>query len=73
MKTAEKAREVARKYGGSIGDEKASIQEHFQSLGDKNIMDLYEGKQTWGEYNKRKKELHEQLMDALKQIKNKTS
>lgn len=36
---------------------------------DKNFLDLYSGKTTWGEYNQKRKELSVKLQDAFKNLK----
>lgn len=59
-----------RQYGGESGERSARVLESWQIFNDKNITDLYEGKQTWGDYNRSRKGLSAQLSEALKKTNN---
>ena len=48
---------AARAYGGSKGKDLAAAFARGESLALKNRLNLYEGKITWGEYNKRRKKI----------------
>jgi hypothetical protein len=49
-----------RQHGGTKGAKVVATREKAQQLSEQNQLDLYEGKQTWGEYNKRRNEITKQ-------------
>jgi hypothetical protein len=57
-----------RSYGGSKGADLASARERADSLFDKNGLELYEGAVSWGDYNKRRKEIADALRDEFSRI-----
>lgn len=61
-----RAIQTYREYGGEAGERSAQILESWLIFNQKNMIDLYEGKQTWGDYNRARKNLHMQLSEALK-------
>ena len=40
-----------------------------ESLAEKNTLALYEGTVTWGDYNKRRKEINDTFRDEFDEIK----
>lgn len=57
-----------RRYGGVKGADIVMLWEKFEQLREKNVLDLYQGKINWGEYNHRRHELAVQFRDELNQI-----
>jgi len=57
--------ETYRNHGGDNSERSAQVLESRQIFNDKNVMDLYEGQQTWGAFDQRRKELCLQLKDVL--------
>ncbi len=57
-----------RQYGGQKGNETASLLEKTDGQSDANQLDLYSGKITWGEYNRRRKDSNVQLRDQYNDI-----
>lgn len=57
-----------RSYGGSQGADAASAVERAEGLFEKNALALYEGTMNWGDYNKRRKEITDILLDEFNEI-----
>jgi hypothetical protein len=51
------------------GEKMYSIYQSQSSESDKNILDLYSGKTTWGEYNQKRKELGTKLQESFKNLR----
>jgi hypothetical protein len=62
--------QALRQYGGQKGNAIASLREKIGDQGDAVMLDLYAGKITWGEYNRRRKELAVQGRDKMNEISN---
>jgi hypothetical protein len=61
---------LARMHGGLIGAKRADLAESsLFPKNDKNNVELYEGKITWGEYNQRRKEIYINFMNEVKNIR----
>ncbi len=59
-----------REHGGESGERAAQMLESWRVFNDRNILDLIEGKQTWGEYNRYRKGLYLQLAESLQKLSN---
>lgn len=57
-----------RSYGGPNGAEAALALQRAESLAEKNALALYEGTVTWGDYNKRRKEINDTFRDEFNKI-----
>jgi hypothetical protein len=57
-----------RSYGGREGAEAALASERADSLHENNARALYDGKITWGDYNKRRREITDSFIDELYRI-----
>lgn len=59
--------DVALRSAGPNGVREADIRKNFQGpMTDKNTLNLYTGKITWGEYNQRRKEILREMQDVRK-------
>ena len=58
-----------RQYGGQKGNAIASLLEKIDGQSDANDLDLYSGKITWGEYNRRRKDQSVQGRDQINEIR----
>lgn len=56
---------VYAKHGGAKGAKVIAVREHITQLTEDNQLALYEGKLTWGDYNKRRNEITKQGMQEL--------
>jgi hypothetical protein len=64
----EKEQAVIQKQAGPAGNKAMDLRMNFvQPENEKNNLDLYNGKITWGEYNKRRKEIFLEAQARLKQ------
>jgi hypothetical protein len=54
-----------RTYGGPKGTDLALARERAEALSEKNAIALYEGRISWGDYNKRRKEINDAWRDQL--------
>jgi hypothetical protein len=54
------------RLGGSAGKKFASSFATYKADHDKNNVDLYNGKITWGQYNGKRKEIYLKIMEAIK-------
>jgi hypothetical protein len=54
------------RLGGSTGKKYASSFATYKADNDKNNVDLYNGKITWGQYNGKRKEIYLKIMEAIK-------
>jgi hypothetical protein len=48
-----------RRYGGERGAALASLREEYATKSNQNVLSLYEGKTSWGDYNRLRKQLYE--------------
>ncbi len=63
----EKERAVIQKQAGPSGNKALDISTNFvQPENERNNLDLYNGKITWGEYNKRRKEIFVEAQNKMK-------
>jgi len=63
-------RKAHRDYGGAMGNKIADLLDtKFAPQNDKNNLDLYTGKITWGEYNQRRKDIFANLIDAINRLR----
>jgi hypothetical protein len=62
--------EAMRKYGGPKDAASASLWEQLDVSEDRNFLDLYSGKITWGEYNRIRKGLAAQFRNEDAEIRN---
>lgn len=51
------------------GEKIAAINKSFEIESDKNALDLYSGKITWGDYNHKRKEINAKIVEAEKNLK----
>lgn len=65
---ATKLEAAMRDYGGSKGADLALARERAESLYEKNGLALYEEAISWGDYNKRRKEIADALREEFNQI-----
>ena len=61
--------QVLRQYAGDKGNRAAAVTEKIHDLSEQNMMDLYTQKETWGDYNRKRKELANQARDEINAIK----
>ncbi len=61
--------DALKKVPNAPGEKMFSLYQSQQPEVDKNALDLYSGKITWGEYNQKRKELAAKLQDAFKSLK----
>ena len=60
---------IWRKFGGAVGAKRVDLYEATAKIqSDKNNLDLYNGLITWGEYNRRRQEIYNELTAAWKKI-----
>ena len=62
--------EALRQYGGPKDSTSASLWEQLDESGEQNVLDLYSGRITSGEYNRRRKELAVQFRNKDMEIRN---
>lgn len=61
---------INRTFGGERGGKVSDLIESTSSpQNDKNNLDLYNGKITWGEYNQKRKEIFTNISEAIKKIR----
>lgn len=61
--------DLQRKYGGAMWAKRADLYVATAKVqNDKNNLDLYNGQITWGDYNRRRQEIHSEYMAAAKKI-----
>jgi hypothetical protein len=65
---ATKVANALRAYGGAKGADIAMARERAETLYDRNGLALYEETISWGDYNKRRKEIADSLRDEVNQI-----
>ncbi len=68
QKSQDKATTAYREYGEEQGDKIARLLESWQVFSDKNVSDLLQKKQSWGNYNRYRKDLYSQLNAELQKI-----
>jgi hypothetical protein len=57
-----------RQYGGSKGAAMATVREKIDDEGSANLLNLYSGKITWGEYNQNRKDINIRGRDKQNEI-----
>jgi hypothetical protein len=61
--------DLQRKYGGTVGAKRADLfMTTAKAQNDKNNLDLYDGRITWGEYNRRRQENNREYQAAASRI-----
>jgi hypothetical protein len=61
--------DIQRKYGGTAGAKRADLYMTTAKVqNDKNNLDLYDGRITWGEYNRRRQEIYSEYVAAASRI-----
>jgi hypothetical protein len=61
--------ELQRKYRGVVGAKRADLYITTAKVqNDKNNLDLYDGRITWGEYNRRRQDIARQYQDTANSI-----
>jgi len=64
----EKKQDVLQRQRGAAGQKIISIAKNYlRPENEKNNLDLYSGKITWGDYNKRRKEIYIETQNKLRQ------
>jgi len=59
---------LLRQYGGAVGRKRAVAIDAFAPRIQQNNLDLYEGRTTWGEYNKRRQQIYRETQAAENSI-----
>jgi hypothetical protein len=63
-------KELQIKYFGEIGRKRVDLSNSFlEPKNDDNNLDLYNGKITWGEYNKRRRDISNEYQNKIKDIR----
>lgn len=57
---------LLKEFGGNNGNKLAAIYESLKPQSEKNTLDLYNGKITWGEYNRRRKEISSDIATEMR-------
>lgn len=63
------AADFLRKHGGPVGAKQADLYTTAKVQNDKNNVDLFNGAITWGEYNKRRQQIHADYLEAERKLR----
>ena len=60
--------QLFRKLGGVKGSQYGDLHDSFKVKDDRNHIDLYNGRITWGEYNQRRKEISSEFNETVNKL-----
>ena len=70
LQQSRKLIQAIRQYGGQKGASVATLREKSDEEVDANILELYTGRISWGEYNRHRKDINVRLRDNQNEIVN---